>query len=153
VLVLCFMSWNKRIPLMFQYELKACFSHILKCVYISVSDDYIICQDNPSTWQVWQIKMFKQPDHYTGAPCAGGQYKATLKCAFLTTGMSTRAFAREFHVHFSTISPLQQRFRKFGSTSNRPSNHKPCVWRRVDKQFADVNVENSSMMVVGLWYG
>ncbi len=37
----------------------------------------------------------------------------------LTAGMSTRAVAGEFNVHFSTISRLQRRFREFGSTSKR----------------------------------
>ncbi len=45
----------------------------------------------------------------------------------LTAGMSTRAVAREFNVHFSTISRLQRSFREFGSTSNRPHNHRPRV--------------------------
>ncbi len=45
----------------------------------------------------------------------------------LTAGMSTRAVARELNVHFSTISRLQRRFRKFGSTSNRPHNCRPRV--------------------------
>ncbi len=41
----------------------------------------------------------------------------------LTAGMSTRAVAREFNIHFSNISRLQRRFREFGSTSN----HRPRV--------------------------
>ncbi len=45
----------------------------------------------------------------------------------LTAGMSTRAVAHELNVHFSTISRLQRRFREFGSTSNRPHNHRPRV--------------------------
>ncbi len=45
----------------------------------------------------------------------------------LTAGMSTRAVAREFNVHFSIISRLQRRFREFGSTSNRPHNRRPRV--------------------------
>ncbi len=45
----------------------------------------------------------------------------------LTAGMSTRAVAREMNVNFSTISPLQRRFREFGSTSNRPHNRRPRV--------------------------
>ncbi len=45
----------------------------------------------------------------------------------LTAGMSNRAVAREFNVYFSTISRLQRPFREFGSTSNRPHNHRPCV--------------------------
>ncbi len=45
----------------------------------------------------------------------------------LTAGMSTRVVACEFNVHFSTISHLQRRFREFGSTSNRPQNHRPRV--------------------------
>ncbi len=45
----------------------------------------------------------------------------------LTSGMSTRAVARELNVHFSTISRLQRRFREFGSTSNRPHNRRPRV--------------------------
>ncbi len=43
----------------------------------------------------------------------------------LIAGISTRAVAREFNVHFSTISHLQRRFREFGSKSNRPHNHRP----------------------------
>ncbi len=45
----------------------------------------------------------------------------------LTVGMSTRAVAHEFYVHFSTIRHLQRRFREFGSTSNRPHNRRPRV--------------------------
>ncbi len=41
--------------------------------------------------------------------------------------MSTRAVAREFNVHFYTISCLQKRFREFGSTLNRPHTRRPCV--------------------------
>ncbi|PIN98999.1 hypothetical protein AB205_0214320 [Aquarana catesbeiana] len=42
----------------------------------------------------------------------------------LTAGMSTRAVALELNVHFSAISGLQRHFREFGSTSNRPHNHR-----------------------------
>ncbi len=42
----------------------------------------------------------------------------------LTAGMSTRTVARELNVYFSTKSRLQRRFREFGSTSNRPHNHR-----------------------------
>jgi hypothetical protein len=93
-----------------------------------------------------------------------GTKKATLKCAFLshntmpqmfqvlreraidmlTAGMSNQAFAREFDVHSSTKSCLQRCFREFGSTFNRPHNRRPCVWRRVGEQFADVNVVKSA---------
>ncbi len=45
----------------------------------------------------------------------------------LTAGMSTRPVACELNVNFSTISRLQRRFREFGSTSNRPHNHRPHV--------------------------
>ncbi len=45
----------------------------------------------------------------------------------LTTGISTRAVARELNVHFSTISRLQRHFREFDSTSNRPHNRRPRV--------------------------
>ncbi len=45
----------------------------------------------------------------------------------LTAGMSTRVVARELNVNFSTISCLQRCFREFGSTSNRPHNHRPHV--------------------------
>ncbi len=41
--------------------------------------------------------------------------------------MSTRAVAHELNVHFSTISRLQRRFRKFGSTSNQAHNCRPRV--------------------------
>ena len=47
----------------------------------------------------------------------------------LTAGLSTRTVAREFNVHFSSISCLQRRFREFGSTSNRPHNRRPRVTR------------------------
>ncbi len=49
------------------------------------------------------------------------------ECAIgmLTAGMSTRAVAHEFNVHFSTISRLQRCFREFGSTSNRLHNRRP----------------------------
>ncbi len=45
----------------------------------------------------------------------------------VTAGMSTRAVSHELNVHFSTISRLQRRFWEFGSTSNRPHNHRPRV--------------------------
>ena len=48
--------------------------------------------------------------------------------------MSTRAVAREFHVHFSTKSRLQHHLREFGSTSNHPHNRRPptcmALWGR-----------------------
>ena len=56
--------------------------------------------------------------------------------------MSSRAIARKLIVHFSTRSLLQSWFREFGSTSNWPHNLRPCVWRCVGEQFADVNVVN-----------
>ena len=59
----------------------------------------------------------------------------------LTAGMSIRAFARELNVDFSTKSHRQHHLREFVSTSSR-HNRRPCVWRRVGKQFADVNVVN-----------
>ena len=68
----------------------------------------------------------------------------------LTAGMSTRAVAREFNVHFSTISFLQCHYREFGSTSNRPHNRRPRVWSQVGERFADVNVVNS---VTSWWWG
>ena len=55
----------------------------------------------------------------------------------LACRLSTRAVARELNVNFSTISHLQSRFREFGSTSNRPHNRRPHVWRCVGKRFAD----------------
>jgi hypothetical protein len=75
------------------------------------------------------------------------QYNATDVSSFegcaigmLIAGMSTRAVAREFHVHFSTISHLQRCFIEFGSVSNRPHNRRPLVWRCVSERFADVNI-------------
>ena len=114
---------------------------------------FLLCQDNPSTWQVWYIKwLIKQHDHYTCAPCAG-ENKRPLKCAVLshnkmpqmsqvlreraigvlTAGMSTRAVAREFKAQFSTISHLQCRFIEFGSTSNQTHKRKTTNdfhWRK-----------------------
>ncbi len=51
------------------------------------------------------------------------------ECAIdmLTAGMSTSAVAHELNVNVSTISRLQMHFREFGSTSNRPHNHRPHV--------------------------
>ena len=109
-----------------------------------------------------------------------GTKKATLKHAFLshntmpqmfqvlrecaidmlTAGMSNRAFAREFDVHFSTISCLQRCFREFGSTFNWPHNRRPCVWRHVGERFADANIVNrvphgggGVMVSAGINYG
>ena len=50
------------------------------------------------------------------------------ECAIgmLTVGMSTRAFAIELNVNFSTISHLQHRFREFGSTPKRPEPQTMC---------------------------
>ncbi|ROL55109.1 Transposable element Tcb2 transposase [Anabarilius grahami] len=48
-------------------------------------------------------------------------------CIWHAAGMSTRAVAHEFNVHFSTISRLQRHFREFGSASNRPHNRRPRV--------------------------
>ena len=55
--------------------------------------------------------------------------KVLRECAFsmLTAGMSTRAVACELNVHLSTLSHLQRHFKQFGSTSNRPHNHRPRV--------------------------
>ncbi len=44
-----------------------------------------------------------------------------------TSGMSTKAVARELNVNLSTISRLQRCYREFGSTSNRPHNRRPRV--------------------------
>ncbi len=51
---------------------------------------------------------------------------ATIK-GMSTAGMSSSAVARELNVHFHTMSRLQRHFREFGSTSNRPHNHRPRV--------------------------
>jgi orotate phosphoribosyltransferase-like protein len=67
-----------------------------------------------------------------------------------TSGMSTRAVARELNVNFSTIYHIQHCFSEFGSTSHRSHNRWPCVWRCVGElmsTFADVN-----FVMVGLWY-
>ena len=54
------------------------------------------------------------------------QHNATdvFECAIgmQTAGMSTRAVAREFNVHFSTKSCLKRNLKEFGSMSNRPHN-------------------------------
>ena len=114
---------------------------------------FLLCQDSPSTWQVWNIKKIKQHDHYTSTPCAGDN-KRPLFAVFLshktmlymfqvlrkraidllTTWMSTRAVGREFNVNFSTISSLQRHLREFGIApkfgiapriwSNQPHNRR-----------------------------
>ena len=78
----------------------------------------------------------------------------------LTARISTRTVPRQLNVHFSTISQLQPHFKEFGSTSNRPHNRRPRVWRRVDERFADVNVVNivthdggGVMLWAGINYG
>jgi hypothetical protein len=45
----------------------------------------------------------------------------------LTAGMSARAVAREFNVHFSTTRCLQLCFQEFVSTSTWPHNYRPRV--------------------------
>ncbi|ROL41031.1 Transposable element Tcb2 transposase [Anabarilius grahami] len=66
----------------------------------------------------------------------------------LTAGMSTRAVARELNVHFSTIRCLQRRFREFGSTSNRPHNHRPLC-RRNRLEWANAHIR----WHLALWRG
>ena len=58
----------------------------------------------------------------------------------LTTVMSDRAVDIELNDNFSIIS--QCHFREFVSTSNRPHNRRPHIWRHVCELFADVNVVN-----------
>ena len=89
--------------------------------------------------------MIKQHDRYTGEPCVMintmlqmSQVLRESEIGMLTAGMSTKAVAREYNVHFSTISSLQCCFREIGSTSNRPHNRRPRVWRCVGDRFADV---------------
>ncbi len=56
----------------------------------------------------------------------------------LTAEISIRAVVRELNVHFSTISRLQRRFREFGSTSNRPHNHR----LRVTTSAQDLHIQH-----------
>ena len=76
-----------------------------KFVYIPVSEHFILCQDNPSTLQVWPIKkLIKQHGHYVVLGTIKGHSKM---CSFITehnatdvsigmliAQMSTRAVAR-----------------------------------------------------------
>ena len=65
-------------PCHFPYAEKAYFSKMCTNLFA-----FLLCLDNPSTWQVWHInKMIDQHDHYTGAPCTGDNNN-TLKCAVL----------------------------------------------------------------------
>ncbi len=66
------------------------------------------------------------------------KFWGSVQIGMLTAGMSTRAVARELNVNFSTISRLQRRFRKFGSTSNRPLNRRP----RVTTAAQDVHIQH-----------
>ena len=59
-----------------------------------------------------------------------------------TAGMSSRAVARKCNVNFFTISRLQRFIGEFGSTSNRPHNRRPHVWRCEGERFADGNIVN-----------
>jgi hypothetical protein len=91
------------------------------------------------------MNLIKQHDHYTGVlgtikghskmySFVTQHYVTDLReCAIgmLTAGMSTKAVARELNVNLCTVSCLQIRFREFGSTSNRPPNRRPRVWRCV----------------------
>ena len=88
----------------------------------------------------------KLHDHFISAPCAGynkrplkyvvlshnimpqmSQVLRERAIGMLTSGLSTRAVAREQNVHVSIISRLQRRFREFGSTYNRPHKRTPHV--------------------------
>ena len=66
------------------YAQKAYFSQMLCTNVFTSLLVFLLCQDNPSTGQVWHIKkLMKQHDHYTGALCAGDN-KRPLKCAVLS---------------------------------------------------------------------
>nr|AKP40999.1 tripartite motif-containing protein 16-like protein [Salmo salar] len=44
------------------------------------------------------------------------------------------------YLRTKSLSHLQRCFKEFGSTTNRPLNRRPRVWRCVGERFADVNV-------------
>ena len=81
------------------------------CAQIS----FLLCQDNPSTWQVWDINK-----HNTMPQMS--QVLRERAIAMMTAGMSTRAVARECNVNFSIISRLQHCFGEFVSKSNQLAN-------------------------------
>ena len=126
-----FMSWNERSQTFSICTKKAYF--VQKCVYIPVSQhfSFSISRSCLNSMIITQVHLVL----------------ATLKCAvlshntmpqmsqdlregaigMLTARVSTRAVARKWNVNLSTISQLRSRFREFGSTSNRPHNHRPRV--------------------------
>ena len=68
-----FHEWKWKIPEMFHthkklISIKWCAQMCLHPCYWA----FLLCQDNPSIWQVWHIKkLSKQNDHCTGAPYSG----------------------------------------------------------------------------------
>jgi orotate phosphoribosyltransferase-like protein len=80
-----------------------------------------------------------------------------LAIGMLTTGMSTRAVARELNVNFSTINVVLE---NLAVSPYRPHNRRPRVWLRVGKRFANINIVNrvphgggGVMVWAGIIYG
>ena len=147
MLVSSFMSWNKRSQKCLKCTNVVHISNVQKLVYILVSQHFsfakiIHCTDKCGISRSWLNSSIITKVHLV----LGTIQSHSKRCRFviqhnatdvsslrkhsigiLTAGMSTRAVATELNFNFSTISSLHQRFREFGSTSNRPHNRRSRV--------------------------
>ena len=168
------MSWNK-ISQKCSISTKSLFlSHFVhKCIYIPVSEHFSFAKiihppdrcDISKSWLnsmiITQVHLvLRTKGHSKICSCHTTQCNRCFKLRERAIGMlpaeiTARASVRKCHVHFSTISCLQCRFRDFGSTSNRPHNRRPHLYGVVWASHLLMSTlwTECPMVAVGLWYG
>jgi hypothetical protein len=104
-------------------------THSLYLVFLLVRTKNPLVLERVSVW--WLLHGCTRAGD-NKRPLWNVQFCQTTQChvssfGTLTAGMSIRAVSRELNVNFSTISCLQCVFGEFGSTSNWPYNHRPCI--------------------------